>query len=295
MTTDQTEGSVIRSGVPNVSRSKKLPGYAPTLLAYHRAFADELRATVASLPIRPGDRVLDLACGDGVYSRWLAERVGESGSVMAVDLSPAFLDLARQSLDGDPLADRIELVQADLEHLPIPEDSFDLVWCAQSLYSLPDPVDALRRMERAARPGGLVAVLENDEFHHVLLPWPVEVELALRRAELAALIELSDKPRKFYVGRHLRRVFRAAGLADCQHRSWTIDRQAPLGPDERAFFEGYLKDLREKVEAHLEPEVRDEFARLADPDSDAYLLDSADFTVTCLNHIAWCVKPGGRK
>jgi ubiquinone/menaquinone biosynthesis C-methylase UbiE len=280
--------------VPNVSRSKKLPGYTPTLLAYHRAFADELRATVAGLPIQPGDRVLDLACGDGVYARWLAEEVGDSGSVMAVDLSPAFLELARQSLGGDPLADRIEFVQGDLEHLPIPEDSFDVVWCAQSLYSLPDPVEALRRMERAARPGGLVAVLENDEFHHVLLPWPVEVELALRRAELAALIELSDRPRKFYVGRHLRRVFRAAGLADCRHRTWTIDRQAPLGPDGRAFFDGYLKDLREKVEPHLEPEIRDEFVRLADPDSDAYLLDSPDFTVTCLNHIAWCVKPGDR-
>jgi hypothetical protein len=32
--------------------------------------------------------------------------------------------------------------------------------------------------------------------------------------------------------------------------------------------------------------------RLADPDSDAYLLDSPDLTVTCLNHLAWCVKPG---
>jgi ubiquinone/menaquinone biosynthesis C-methylase UbiE len=274
-----------------VSRPTKLPGYAPTLLAYHRAFAEELRATVAALPIRPGDRVLDLACGDGVYSRWLAERVGESGSVLGVDLSPAFLELARQDLDGDPLADRVELARGDLHHLPIPDDAFDLVWCAQSLYSLPDPVEALRRMGRAARPGGIVAVLENDEFHHVLLPWPVEVELALRHAELSALIKLSDKPRKFYVGRHLRRVFQAAGLVDCRHRTWTIDRQAPLGHDARAFFEGYLKDLRQKVEPHLVPEIRDEFVRLADPDSDAYLLDSPDFTVTCLNHIAWCVKP----
>jgi SAM-dependent methyltransferase len=177
-----------------------------------------------------------------------------------------------------------------LQHLPIPDNAFDLVWCAQSLYSLPDPVEALRCMERAARPGGLVAVLENDEFHHVLLPWPVEVELALRRAELAALIEHSDKPRKFYVGRHLRRVFRAAGLVDCRHRTWTIDRQAPLGPDDRAFFEGYLQDLRRKAEPHLEPEVRDQFVRLADPDSNAYLLDSPDFTATCLNHIAWSAK-----
>jgi ubiquinone/menaquinone biosynthesis C-methylase UbiE len=275
-----------------VSRPTKLPGYAPTLMAYHRAFAEELRAAVAGLPLRPGDRVLDLACGDGVYSRWLAEPIGESGTVLAVDRSPAFLELAKQGMDGDSLADRVGFARADLQRLPIADNTFDLVWCAQSLYSLPDPVEALRRMERAVRPGGIVAVLENDEFHHVLLPWPVEVELALRRAELAALIERSDQPRKFYIGRHLRRVFRAAGLVDGRHRTWTIDRQAPLGPDDRAFFEGYLQDLRQKAEPHLEPEIRDEFVRLADPDSDAYLLDSPDLTVTCLNHLAWCVKPG---
>jgi ubiquinone/menaquinone biosynthesis C-methylase UbiE len=273
--------------VLNVSGSSKLPGYAPTLLAYHRAFAAELRAAVAGLPIRPRDRILDLACGDGVYARWLAEPLDGSGTVLAVDRSPAFLDLARR---GHPAHARVGFVQADLHHLPIPDDAFDLVWCAQSLYSLPDPVDALRRMQRAARPGGLVAVLENDEFHHVLLPWPVEVELAFRRAELTAGIECSDRPQKFYIGRHLVHVFRAAGLADCQHRTWTIDRQAPLKPDERDYFKGYLDDLRNKAGPHLEPEIRDEFDRLADPASDGYLLDNPDLHVTCLNHIAWCVK-----
>ena len=51
-----------------MSGSSKLPGYAPTLLAYRRAIAEELRTVVAGLPFRPGDRVLDLACGDGVYA-----------------------------------------------------------------------------------------------------------------------------------------------------------------------------------------------------------------------------------
>jgi ubiquinone/menaquinone biosynthesis C-methylase UbiE len=280
------------SGAASSSRPAKLPGYAPTLLAYHRAFERELRALIDGLPMRPGDRVLDLACGDGVYAHWLAERLGEGGRVLAVDLSPAFLELARREVPKGELSDRVEFVRADLRHLPIPDDSFDLVWCAQSLYSLPDPVDALRRMERAARPRGVVAVFENDEFHHVLLPWPVEVELALRRAELTALTRLSKKPEKFYVGRHLRRVFRAAGLADCEHRTWTIDRHAPLSPADHDYFEGYLKDLRENASPHLSGEIRDEFERLVDPGSSRYLLDSSDFIATLLNHVAWSIKRG---
>ncbi|MHB1561717.1 MAG: class I SAM-dependent methyltransferase [Isosphaeraceae bacterium] len=274
------------------SQHDELPAYAATLTAYHRAFAHELRELVDRLPVRPGDRVLDLACGDGVYSRWLAEHVGPQGKVLAVDLSPAFLDLARREVAEGEVADRVTFAQGDLRHLPIPDDGFDLVWCAQSFYSLPDPVDALRRMERAAKPGGVVAVFENDELHHVLMPWPVEVELALRDAELTALSQLSKKPQKFYVGRHLRTVFRAAGLAACRHKTWTIDRQAPLGPDDRAYFAGYLADLRDKATPHLagSPEVRDEFLRLVDPDSPGYLLNNPDFTVTCLNHLAWSTR-----
>src|SRR5262245_4603881 len=120
-----------------MSRRNKLPGYTPTLMAYHRAFARELRAIVAGLPLQPGDRVLDLACGDGIYARWLAEDLDGGGSVLAVDLSAAFLELARRELPSDFPAERVQFVRADLKHLPIPDDSFDLVWCAQSLYSLP--------------------------------------------------------------------------------------------------------------------------------------------------------------
>src|SRR5690242_10059537 len=72
-----------------------LPTYAPMLAAYHRAHAAELRAMIAELPLRLGDRVLDMACGAGTYSVWLAERVGPHGTVVGVDISPAYLARAR--------------------------------------------------------------------------------------------------------------------------------------------------------------------------------------------------------
>ena len=78
--------------------------------------------------------------------------------------------------------DRVRFVQGDFRRLPSDDDRFDLVWCAQSLYSLPDPLEALQKMRQKTKPGGFVAVIENDEFHHVLLPWPIEIELALCQA-----------------------------------------------------------------------------------------------------------------
>ena len=97
-----------------------LPDYEPLLAAYHRAFAVELRAMVACLPIREGDRVVELACGDGAYSPWLAHRVGPSGVVVAVDVSPAYLRVARAVSSTTAFAARVAHVAA--------------LWSSSSLY-----------------------------------------------------------------------------------------------------------------------------------------------------------------
>ena len=264
------------------TKQPALPDYAAMLASYHRAFAPELRRMIETLPLARGDRVLDLACGDGAYAQWLAERVGQRGLVVAVDADEAFLSVARVQ----QATQRVVFVEADVHRLPFPDGTFDLVWCAQSLYSLPDPVVALRVMHRAARPGGVVAVLENDTLHQLLLPWPVELELAIRRAELVGFAEESKRPRKFYVARHLARLFRQAGLVHENSATWASDRVAPLGQHERAFVGEYLRDLRERVAPHLEPEVAESFDRLVNPGSADYLLDDPDLCLTNVDRLA---------
>ncbi len=139
----------------------------------------------------------------------------------------------------------------------------------------------------------MVAVLENDTLHHILLPWPIEVELAVRRAELRGFIEESDESRKFYIGRQLYQVFREAGLVNCQKRTWATNRLAPLGPLDRAFLEEYFRDLRERVAPHLEPKILAKFERLVDPASEHSMLNWPDLSVTCIDHVIWGFKPEG--
>ncbi|WP_165226455.1 class I SAM-dependent methyltransferase [Aquisphaera insulae] len=274
------------------SEESKLPAYAATMAAYHRAFAPELIAILEDLPIRKGDVVLDFACGDGTYTRWLARLVGKSGQVIALDVSPAFLEVARRKVARRPKrARRVGFVRGDVDHVPIGGGSVDMVWCAQSLYSLPDPIEAIRRMAGVVRPGGHVAVFENDELHHVLLPWPVEIELALRKSELEAFVAGADEPRKFYVGRQLLHALRAAGLVDVRVRCVAFTRQVPLDPAARKFFAGYLEDLRDRAGPRLEPSLRTLVDRLTTPDSGQFLLDSPDLSVTCVNHTAIGVRP----
>ena len=269
-----------------MAATERLPDYAPLLSDYHLAYARELRAMLDVLPLGEGDTVLEVACGDGFYARRLAERVGPTGRVVAVDVLHAYLKQARCS-DGSPF----ELVAASLGNLPFDDDTFDLVWCAQSLFSLPDPLEAVSQMARVARPGGVVAVLENDTLHHILLPWPIEVELAARSAEMIGLIEDSDRPRKFYVGRQLCELFRQAGLDHSRKRTWATNRHAPLEPEERGFLEKYIAYLRERALPHLDPAMREWFDRLTDPRSGVFILDGPDLTVTCLDHVVCGVKP----
>jgi ubiquinone/menaquinone biosynthesis C-methylase UbiE len=270
---------------PTVSPTEELPSYEPLLAAYHNAFAAELQAIVASLPIGDGDRVVEMACGDGAYTPWLAARVGAKGTVTAVDVSPSYLEVARAVSARSNVAARIGHVAAPIEQLPLPRDSFDLVWCAQSLYSLPDQVEAIKTMASLARPGGTVAVLDNDTVHQLVLPWPVDIELAVRRAEFEAFGEEKKPADTYYVGRWLTRLFREAGLIEIQARSFTTTRQAPLGAPERAFLVAYLDELRERVANRLVPQVHERFLELADPHADAGLVNQPDLTLTCLDHV----------
>jgi SAM-dependent methyltransferase len=284
------------------SQDDDLPDYAEALAAYHAAFAPELRAMVASLPLDRGARVLDVACGDGTYTHWLAEQVGPEGEVWGIDASPRYLEKAQSTIPLRPGeapspesggSNPLRFVSGSLEHLPFPAGSFDLVWCAQSLCSLPDPRQTLRRLVQAARPGGVVAVLEDDSLHQVLLPWPVEIELALKQAEWAAFLEESHQPQTFYIGRQLGSMLREAGLSGWKRRTWTADRQAPLDPDTRAFLRLHLQTLQSRTAPHWEPDLRTRIETMIDPASPDYILNDPNLAVTVVEHVAWGQTPEG--
>ena len=269
------------------SPSAPLPEYAERLATFHRAFESELRELVAALPITAGMRILDVGCGDGFYMSLLAARLGSSGLVTGLDINPAFLDVARKNESLRAAACDLQFVVGKLSDLPAMHEQFDLVWCAQSLYSLPEPVSSLRQMASALGPGGVLAVLENDTLHQLMLPWPSHLEIALRVAEYAANTQKSRRPEKFYIGRRLPATFAAAGLEPLGFRTQCIDRGAPLDDDLRHFLELYFRNLRDRIQDHIDAETASEFAELADPASSAYLLNDPYFTMSWLNVLAW--------
>jgi SAM-dependent methyltransferase len=118
--------------------------------------------------IRPGDRVLDVACGTGVLARAAAGRVGPRGQVAGLDLDAGMLALARRA-DAT-----VEWRQGRAEALPWNESTFDAVLSQFGLMYFPDPQAALLEMLRVLRPGGRLglavwASLERTEVYPELV------------------------------------------------------------------------------------------------------------------------------
>jgi SAM-dependent methyltransferase len=108
--------------------------------------------------VRPGARVLDVAAGSGDQTLVLAQAVGPQGYVLATDLSPAIVDLARGNAARAGYA-HVETRVADGEDLGVAEGSFDAVVCRLGLMFFPDPLRGLHEMHRALRPGGGVCTM----------------------------------------------------------------------------------------------------------------------------------------
>ena len=126
-----------------------------TILA--RLFTPWAHDLIDRLAPQPGCMALDIACGPGTVSHLLAERIGPDGHVVATDLSPAMLDIARAKPMATSAAE-IEWLQAPATPLPLPDSAFDIVTCQQGLQFFPDKIAALAEMRRVLRGGGRVGV-----------------------------------------------------------------------------------------------------------------------------------------
>lgn len=115
-------------------------------------------AARAAMGMKPGMRVLDVGCGAGAFTRFVAEALEGRGAVVGVDHDEDLLAKARASTPArDGL--EVEFRRADALKLDFPDASFDAVVSGFLLCILPSPLDALREMRRVTKPGGLIASL----------------------------------------------------------------------------------------------------------------------------------------
>jgi ubiquinone/menaquinone biosynthesis C-methylase UbiE len=123
-------------------------GRAGTRVVFHRQFS----LVAGALSLAPGQRILDLGCGAGLFLSWLSR--GLEARLYGLDLSPGSLGLARQRTSAP------RLVAGDAEVLPYADGSFDRVACNGAAHHLPDVESMLREVHRVLLPGGRLVLYE---------------------------------------------------------------------------------------------------------------------------------------
>ena len=158
--------------------------------------------------IKPGQRVLDVACGTGILAREIAPRIGSAGRVVGVDPSPGMVAVAKQ------LAPAIGWREGVAESLPFPDQSFDAVVSQFGLMFFTDRRQALREMLRVLTPGGRLAVAVWDSLDN-MPAYASEVALLERMAGRQAADALRAP---FVLGdrKDLATLFSEAGVASAQ-------------------------------------------------------------------------------
>jgi SAM-dependent methyltransferase len=112
--------------------------------------------------IKPGMRVLEIGCGSGAFTTFVARAVGPEGTVEALDIQPTMLVQLEKKLARPEFQDiqNITLHQASAYELPFGDEELDLVYLITVLPEIPDQARALKEISRVLKPGGVLAVAE---------------------------------------------------------------------------------------------------------------------------------------
>jgi demethylmenaquinone methyltransferase/2-methoxy-6-polyprenyl-1,4-benzoquinol methylase len=174
------------------------------------------RRLAAASVVRPGDRVLDAACGTGDLA--VADAKAGAGKVTGLDFSEEMLVRARRK------APELEWVRGDLLALPFADATFDAATVGFGVRNVADLELALRELRRVLRPGGGLAILEITQPRGLLRPfyslWFDRIVPLLGRALPggAAYTYLPASVKRFPDAERLAALMREAGFADVRVR-----------------------------------------------------------------------------
>jgi ubiquinone/menaquinone biosynthesis C-methylase UbiE len=244
------------------------------LAALERGGDPSTVASLTSIGVKEGWRCLEIGAGGGSIARWLCERVGSRGSVVATDLETGFL--------REIAAANLEVRRHDIRSGPPEENAFDLVCARKVLEHLPEHRIALQNMVRAAKPGGWVLV-EDGDLVSVFAAVTSDIGF-FRRAYHAFVETMAAAGYQPDLGTHLGAHLLDAGLEEIQIRGrageWTG------AGDQPSVFLRTFEKIRDRVVADR---------RLSAEEADRLLMEiqSPSFrAVTAIHFAAWGRKPG---
>ncbi|HEY6777181.1 MAG TPA: methyltransferase domain-containing protein [Thermoleophilaceae bacterium] len=210
------------------------------------------RRHIESLAVGPGARALEVGCGNGTISAWLAGRVGPSGRVVAFELDLSLVEVR---------APRLELRQGDIVAGPVDAGGFDFVTARAVLHHVTDVEAAIRNLAASLAPGGSILLIEPD-----FLPVSIAEPPAVRAFWDGWLAWSRDQGIDYHLGRTLAPRLAAVGLEQVAGTAETAVYNG--GSPWAAYWTQTVVELRDRLvnSGRLDGQLIDRFlAHCADP------------------------------
>jgi SAM-dependent methyltransferase len=230
----------MRSGGLSAADAERLreferQGHDRLARTYHAFFSPVTALAIEPLldaaRVRPGVRLLDVACGAGALTAAAAKR---GAKAVGVDLSTGMLELARQKYPD------LDFREADIEHLPFVDGSFDAMTCSFVLGHLPYPELALAECVRVMNAGGRIALTWWDHPDRQRIQGVFREAIAEVGAPPSPDVPQGHNMLRFCETKEFLALLRDAGLTDvaiAEHRTtYTI-------PDAETFWQGGLSSF----------------------------------------------------
>ena len=158
------------------------------------------RTLLEKLGLRPGWRCLEVGCGNGSISQWMAGKVAPKGHVVATDIDLRYIDRLH--------APNLEVRQLDILKSKLELAKYDLVTARAILHHIASPGKAIQHMVQALKPGGILLSIEPD-----FLPATAATPEALQTFWQAWLEWSHSVGIDYFIGRTMPGLLTAAGLA----------------------------------------------------------------------------------
>ena len=174
------------------------------LQAIEKIFDKATRQRILATGITEKWQCLEVGAGAGSIAQWLSTVVGENGKVVAVDVETSFLANIKSS--------NMEILQADIRDLPLPNKSFDLIHARYLLIHIPDFQLALSKMLDLLKPGGWLVIEEPDFSASRAIAGEDAMCASVNRVNRAIQKMFTEKEMNYALGINLPAIFQQRGL-----------------------------------------------------------------------------------
>ena len=166
------------------------------------------------LGLKPGMKIVDVGCGTGDFTRYIASLVRGKHRIIGVDLRANNLRSAERQTQKEGMTG-ITFRRGDAYNIPVDDGWADLVCCRTLLMHLTDPLKAIREMSRVARKGGAVSAFEPGSFQSSYIPNNEKLSKIATKLQLSIIDGVRKREGKnFDIGERLPTIFHQAGLRD---------------------------------------------------------------------------------